>query len=121
MTDPPAHHPEPSPDPIARRITSCVIWLVGYALVWYFNFFHPLPHVAWVNLVVIAAILIATLPPASIRPFAAGLALLALAAIIWLVINNQLFAIVLGITGLLALSEGVFGFSGRRAGNSPGS
>jgi hypothetical protein len=101
-------------DPLSRRITSCAIWLVGYALVWWFNLFHPLPHVAWVNFAVIAAILASTLPPARIRPFSAAVSLLALAAIIWLVINNQLFAIVLAITGLLALSDGIFDLRGQR-------
>jgi len=112
MTDNAPARPDPV-DPLSRRITSGAIWLVGYALVWWFNIFHPLPHVAWVNFAVIAAILASTLPPSRIRPFSAGVSLLALAAIIWLVINNQLFAIVLGITGLLALSDGVFDLRAR--------
>jgi hypothetical protein len=105
----------PSADPIAKRVAMCLIWLAAYGLTWWFVVFRPLPHVAWVNLAVIGAILLGTLPPARIRPFTAAAALLALAAIMELVINNTLYAIVLGLWAMFALTDGIMNFRGRRS------
>ena len=120
MSEPDRPHHDPSsspvsvpPDPIARRITSCTIWLVAYGLVWGLGVWRPLPQVAWVNFVIIGGILLGTLPPASVRPFCAAIALLGVAAAMYFGIHNQLFAILLVVLGLLALSDGVFRFSGR--------
>jgi hypothetical protein len=114
MTDQPTPPDRPqaraphSADPLPKRAATCTIWLAAYALVWALGVWRPLPQVAWVNLAILAAIPIATLPPARARPFTACAALLALGAVMWLVIHNQLMAIVLGVTGLLALSDGLF-------------
>lgn len=115
--------PDPSPtpaasagrvavDPLAKRVARCVIWVVGYGLVWQF-FWRPLPQVAWVNFAILVGIALGTLPPARIRPFTAAGALLAIAAIMFLVMNSTLLAVLLGVLGLLALSDGAFAFGGR--------
>lgn len=98
-------------DPLSRRIASCAIWLVGYGLVWQFVW---RPLAVWVNGAVVAAILLGTLPPARIRPFSAGIALLAMGAIMQFEVRFTLMAIVLGVTGLLALSDGLFDLRGQR-------
>ncbi len=91
---------------------TCVIWVVGYGLLWQFAW-RPLKSVEWVNFAIIAGIMLGTLPPARLRPFTAATALLAVAAIMFLVINSPLLAVLLGVLGLLALSDGAFEFRGR--------
>lgn len=99
-------------DPLSRRIAACAIWLVGYGLVWQFVW---RPLATWVNGAVVASILLGTLPPARVRPFTAGVALLGLAAVIQFQVNFTLMAIVLAVSGLLALSDGAFDLRGRRS------
>ena len=91
---------------------TCVIWVVGYGLLWQFAW-RPLKSVEWVNFAIIAGIMLGTLPPARLRPFTAATALLAVAAIMFLVINSPLLAVLLGVRGRLALSDGAFEFRGR--------
>lgn len=112
-----AEHNRPGPhgatDPLSRRLASCLIWIVGYGLVWQFVW---RPVEVWVNGAVVAAILLGTLPPARIRPFTACAGLLALAGVLQFRVHFTLMAIVLAITGLLALSDGVFDVRSRRHG-----
>jgi hypothetical protein len=96
-------------------VTSCVIWLVGYGLVWYF-FMRPPKGAEWLNAAVVATILLCTLPPARVRPIVAGVSLLALAAAFFLTVpGSPLIAIVLGLSGLFALSDALFDLRGRRS------
>lgn len=101
-------------DPISRRLTSFAVWSIGYGIVWYFGVWRPAPQVAWVNFAIIGAIALGTLPPIRIRPFSAGVAFLSIAAVMFFVMHNTLFAILLAISGVLALSDGAFDFRGNR-------
>lgn len=91
---------------------TCVIWVVGYGLLWQFAW-RPFKSVEWVNFAIIAGIMLGTLPPARLRPFTAATALLAVAAIMYLVFQNAPVAVLLGVLGLLALGDGAFEFRGR--------
>ncbi|HZW09471.1 MAG TPA: hypothetical protein VFF69_06165 [Phycisphaerales bacterium] len=109
----------PAADPLWRRVAMCLIWFAAYGLAWWFVVFRPLPHVAWVNLAVVGAILVSNLPPARIRPFAGAASFLALGAIMVLVINNTLYAIVLGMCAVFALSDGILNLHARRREETP--
>lgn len=98
-------------DPLTRRLASCAIWLAGYGLVWQF-LWRPLA--VWVNAAVLGAILLGTLPPARLRPFTAAIGLLGLAAVMQFQVNFPLMAIVLAVTGLLALGDGLLDLRAQR-------
>jgi hypothetical protein len=102
------------PDPLSRRFAMCAIWMVVYGTFWWFKVFRPLPHVAWVNLAVLGAILVSTLPPARVRPFSTCASFLALGAIMLLVFGNTLYAIVLALCAVFALSDGLIDLRARR-------
>lgn len=100
-------------DPLGRRIVGAGVISLAYAAIWWFGFFRPLD--AWVNGAIIATVLLCTLPPARVRPFAGAAALLGLAAVMHFEVRHTLMAIALAVFAVLSLADGMYDLRGRAA------